>query len=83
MAYQPKKGDVVKITTKPNILRGVVMSYQNPLGRPTVDILIEGFSNYRAQLPIDKITHIDDLNIFDILREKGVLAEKTEEETNG
>ena len=46
------------------------------------DILIEGLSGeYRAYL--QDLTHIDELNIFDILREKAVLAEKAEEPENG
>ena len=74
--YLPKKGDVVKVKTDTGVIRGIVISYYSPLGHSTVDILVDGPSNYRATPATQEITHIDDLNVFDRLREKSVLAEK-------
>ncbi len=80
--YQPKKGDVVKVVISlGNVVRGIVVRGLNSNRDPFVDVMFENTPKYRA-FP-DQVTHIDDLNVFDILREKGVLAEKAEEETNG
>lgn len=71
-----RKGNVVKIKlANGKVLRGILTKHAT--GR-IVDILCEGvYDDQKVVIDsaeIDGIEQIDDLNIFDVLREKGVIA---------
>ena len=69
-----KKGDVVKVTTKNNVFVGIIKHHY--YGSPLVDLLREESDRVETnrRVEISQVEQVEELNVFDMLREKGIIT---------